>query len=585
MSPTFKFAVCHHKPAPHFRNEVFEPVHGGRALAKLPLAGMVGDDSGKNISEKNATWSELTVLYWMRHNLSADYLGLMHYRRLLNFSTTALETDYFVDCSDATIRRFGWTPERVADFCTGYDVITCPFFSALIPGRDEPVTSYELYGDYHPKVEIDKTIEIVKKKSPALYPHLLKTLARKSIFRSNLMIFREDLFHRYADWLFDMLFAIDDAIDLSGYSSYERRACAFVSERLANAYLDYLVANGARHRQAGVVYGVPDFRLDAPRALARIEQARKAPKKQPSPERIHVAFATDANCVPHCGTAIASLLGNIHVGQDIAIHIIHDDSLSPSHRDTLSSLGRGRQGTRFCFYQIDATRYAPILHALSPAHFRLYLHALLDPSVTKVICLDCAILVTDNIAELWSIDLDGAIVGGCPDEAGVMWARLQQLPETHPYFNAGVMVLDLQRLRAIAAEVLYLESFVLNASTILQGEQDILNIAFVGRTKRLPLRWNACSRLYRANDFDHLYSAEEAQEAREHPGIIHFTDVHKPWTRKCEHPLRALYETWRDTTPWARNPAEKLGRRIYKGFRDAERTVRHLRYAVSGKRP
>jgi lipopolysaccharide biosynthesis glycosyltransferase len=586
MNPTFKIAVCHHKPAPHFRNEVFEPVQGGRALARFPLDGMIGDDTGKNISKKNPTWSELTVLYWMRYNVSAQYLGLMHYRRLLKFSTTAQNSEFFLDCSDATIRSFGWTPDAVADFCTGYDVVTSPFSSIYFPGRSENITVYEMYRDWHTKGDIDKTIEIVKKKSPELYPHLLKTLAGKSFFWANLMILREDLFHCYADWLFDILFAVEEGIDITGYSSYQQRACAFISERLSNCYLDYLVAKGARHRQAGMVFGVPDYRQPAPtRTLARIEQVRKDSDTLRISDRVHVAFATDASSVPHCGTAVASLLGNIHVAQKISIHIIHEGSLLPSHQGAICSLGAKRHGAEFCFYTLDATRHALVPQDRSPlAFFRLYLHEVLEPSVTKVICFDCDVLVTDNIAKLWSIDLDGAIVGGCPDDGGLLFARRLCLPDTHPYFNAGILVLDLERLRAIAADVLYLESFVLNASRIQLGEQDILNIAFVGRTKRLPLRWNACGRLWRINDLDHLYSDEEAQEAREHPGVIHFTDARKPWTGKCSHPLREVYAMWRDMTPWAKGPAEKFGQRIYTGYCDTERTLRHLRYAVLGKK-
>jgi lipopolysaccharide biosynthesis glycosyltransferase len=587
MSPTFKIAVCHHRPGAYFSNQVFEPIHAGRALAKFPLPGMAGDDTGRNVSERNPFWSELSVLYWMRHNWSADYLGLLHYRRLFNFSTAALDRRYFTDCSAATIARFGWTPEHVADFCAGHDAVTTMRILGQIPGHAEPATVYDMYCHCHFRDDIDKTIAIVKSRSPDLYPFLLKSLASQTWFHGNLLILREDIFHVYADWLFDLLFEIEKAIDVSAYSSYQRRACAFLGERLTNAYLQYLIANGVRHRSAGVAFGVPEYRFDQRSAIERIAKGRKAQDKLRSPERIHVALATDATFLPHCGTAVASLLDNVHRQQDISIHIVHDGSLSPADRETLSSLAADRGDVQFRFYTIDPAACAPFPHGQGPVtaavYLRLYAFSLLDRSIAKVICLNADVLVTDNIAELWSLDLEGAVVGGCPDEGGGQEARRLRLAETHSYFNAGVLVFDLQKLRAMAPETLYLESFVHNTAIIAFGDQDILNIALVGRTKRLPLRWNVTARIYDVNPRDHTFSDEEAAQARAHPAIVHFTQANKPWMETSRHPLRDLYWMWRDTTPWAVSRSERWQKRMHTRIRDAERRVRHWRYRVTGR--
>ena len=58
---------------------MYLPVQMGHAIH--PAIGYIGDDTGKNISERNANFCELTGLYWAAHNIDSDYIGIVHYRR------------------------------------------------------------------------------------------------------------------------------------------------------------------------------------------------------------------------------------------------------------------------------------------------------------------------------------------------------------------------------------------------------------------------------------------------------------------------------------------------------------------------
>ena len=60
-------------------DDVYMPIHVGRE-GKEDL-GYLGDNTGDNISSKNANYCELTGLYWAWKNLKCDYIGLCHYRR------------------------------------------------------------------------------------------------------------------------------------------------------------------------------------------------------------------------------------------------------------------------------------------------------------------------------------------------------------------------------------------------------------------------------------------------------------------------------------------------------------------------
>ncbi|MBD5237148.1 MAG: DUF4422 domain-containing protein [Bacteroidales bacterium] len=88
MSKNVKILVAAHKADPAIRqDEVYIPIHVGKALHPELDLGFQGDNTGDNISEKNASYCELTAMYWAWKNLKdVDIIGLAHYRRYLNIS-------------------------------------------------------------------------------------------------------------------------------------------------------------------------------------------------------------------------------------------------------------------------------------------------------------------------------------------------------------------------------------------------------------------------------------------------------------------------------------------------------------------
>lgn len=77
--------VCYHKDFPVYRDPAYTPIQVGRSLSAVRLD-MIGDDTGDNISAKNASFCELTAMYWAWKNLKGvDCIGLCHYRRFFDF--------------------------------------------------------------------------------------------------------------------------------------------------------------------------------------------------------------------------------------------------------------------------------------------------------------------------------------------------------------------------------------------------------------------------------------------------------------------------------------------------------------------
>ena len=66
----------------------------------------------------------------------------------------------------------------------------------------------------------------------------------------NMLFCGRELFDAYCAWLFPILFSLEDEVDLSGASDYQKRLYGFLSERLLNVWI---LRNGLRAHYAPVV--------------------------------------------------------------------------------------------------------------------------------------------------------------------------------------------------------------------------------------------------------------------------------------------------------------------------------------------
>lgn len=90
--------VAQHKTADVFCNDVYIPIHVGKALSSVDL-GIQADNTGDNISDMNPYYCELTAQYWGWKNLDCEYIGLCHYRRYFEKEVTKENIDFLMsDC-------------------------------------------------------------------------------------------------------------------------------------------------------------------------------------------------------------------------------------------------------------------------------------------------------------------------------------------------------------------------------------------------------------------------------------------------------------------------------------------------------
>ena len=98
-------------------------------------------------------------------------------------------------------------------------------------------TNYNQYVHAHHAIDLDETRKIIEGK----YPNYLKAFdeSMKSTIghRFNMFIMKKDKFDEYCSWLFDILFELENRLDISNYSVNDARVFGFVSERLLDVWL------------------------------------------------------------------------------------------------------------------------------------------------------------------------------------------------------------------------------------------------------------------------------------------------------------------------------------------------------------
>lgn len=177
------------------------------------------DDNGFNISNRNKNYCELTAIYWIWKNCHHDYIGVDHYRR------------HFAESRIGKKKTIILKSERLVRLLSLNKVILPKKRHYFIE------TNYSQYCHAHHEIDLIKTRYILEKDYPEYLISFDYVMAKRSGHRFNMFIMPWHIFDSYCTWLFDIIFKLDDILDISTYNNYDSRVFGFVAERLLDVYL------------------------------------------------------------------------------------------------------------------------------------------------------------------------------------------------------------------------------------------------------------------------------------------------------------------------------------------------------------
>lgn len=261
---------------------------------------------------------------------------------------------------------------------------------------------------------------------------------------------------------------------------------------------------------------------------------------------IHLVVAADAKFFPGLAVTVASALATLPMGRTLNVHVL-DGGLSPAMADALRRLAaRIHPAAAVEFHPVDEARFDGFHSGI--ANSRMYYARLLVGSLIaadRALYLDVDVVVLDGLDDLWDREMGGNILLAAADRKiarlcdDCPWP-LSDAEAGGPYFNTGVLLMDLARWR---------EERIGERAMQLAGEaggkcrwhdQTALNYLLRGRIGGLPDEWNW-----------------QREDLPEDPAIraIHFTTGKKPWRYPGPD---ARFRVWRAFYRFACGPTRSL---------------------------
>ena len=278
---------------------------------------------------------------------------------------------------------------------------------------------------------------------------------------------------------------------------------------------------------------------------------------------------------------LTSLVAHLPAGTPVRLYVLHRD-LTAKDIERLSVFARVSAASP----PMERIAGLPLRSPFTPeAYGPLLLPDVLPASLDRVLYLDADLLVLDDLTPLWQSDMAGAPLAAVQDAAiplvssrrGLRAVETIGIPASAPYFNAGVMLMDLEAWRrenVTARAVEYLRA----AAHVDFLHQEALNAVLWDGWRPLPARWNVIAGL----------AGRFGVELPNRPAIAHFAGHFKPWLAPVGGPFGAAYQHVLDRTerPDAPRPvpgvrarlAGAYDRRLRRGLYPLERLLWSRRF-------
>lgn len=264
---------------------------------------------------------------------------------------------------------------------------------------------------------------------------------------------------------------------------------------------------------------------------------------------IPIMFCFDNNYVIPAAVSFYSLLEHADKRYYYHMFVLHSDITIENQNKLKETINEFNSFSELEFVDLQ-NRFDDIWEPIRiKGHFSkevMYkvLVASIFPQYEKIIVSDVDVVFLDDISESFNcLDINENVYLAGTKFVGKMASYMENYKpdfsddeiEKLKGFCGGFIVFNLRKLRDDNMEKKFIDCFINEGYRINQMEQDVLNLCCYPKTKKLPLRYLACSYMWdiylSEEDMltDSHYTKEEIKNAMEHPVQLHYATSTKPW--------------------------------------------------------
>ncbi len=569
-----KIYTSHHKPSAFLSSNVIKPIHVGKANSYNDIC-CIGDNTGENISFKNPFYCELTAQYWVwKNDLSSDYVGFMHYRRHLNFSSDqSYDEDVWGVINEDVIspeyeKKFGLDESSIISAIADCDILLPKKWSVKQAGSKSNYEHYKVSQHLHIE-DYQSAIDSLLYLYPEYAAAVKEFNTAHDGYYTNMFVMKSELFSDYSEWLFSILEDLENNFALRNYDAQEKRVVGHISERLFNIYLIH------KEKTTGL------NKKEIQRTFVKNETFNGKLKQNFESKNIPIVICFDDNYSLSGGALINSIVKNSTEKDNYDI-VVLENGVSARNKSRLISLIKNKSNFSIRFFDVNA--FSEMKSVYTRAHFsaatyaRLFIPSLFS-NFEKVLFIDADTIVESDVAELVHIDMKNNLVAAVKDivmEGFVKFGAIAHseegknetakeylnnvlaMKDTERYFQAGLILFNVAQMNAENTYTQLMATMKSRSFWFL--DQDIMNKVFYDRVHYLPFEWNVYHGNGNTDDFfPNLKFSSYMQflASRRKPKMIHFAGENKPW----DAPHVDFFDNFMsyiDGTPWQQEVINRL---------------------------
>lgn len=271
-----------------------------------------------------------------------------------------------------------------------------------------------------------------------------------------------------------------------------------------------------------------------------------------------IVFGTDDNYLKYLYVSIKSIINNsvdTEVYDIVVLHTCTDTKCM----DDIAKLQKENVSIRFIDMAEYIKEYSFYIskHISVATYYRIFIPEIFS-KYEKVLYLDIDTLVTSNVNVLFDKDLGNNWIGAMPDITGISRGKfvylLTALTFRDQYFNSGVMVLDIKKLRENNFTKLCLDKVVELGNKNEGHDNNLICMVCFGHVQRLDLNYNCPTNMlkdgYMTKEFFlerlPVLFGDEIEEFWIDPKIIHYEGhgPYKPWNNTDNSVLKFADKWW-----------------------------------------